>query len=79
MTVDGKLIVTGAEKRTSLLVAAAVSLELGAVTSASSQPVAPFERFGPVEAGCSATHVFGKEARSYKDDVLYYISTLSKN
>lgn len=38
---------------TSLLAVLEVSLELGAVTSASSQPVAPFAK--PLEAGCSAT------------------------
>lgn len=40
---------------TSLLAAVPLSLELGTVTRASSQPVVPFERFGPTEAGCSAT------------------------
>lgn len=44
-----------------MLVAAAVSLELGAVTSASSQPDAPSERFGPVEAGCSETRVLARK------------------
>lgn len=42
-------------KFTNLLAEEAVSLELGAVTRASSHPVVPFKRSGPVEAGCSTT------------------------
>lgn len=38
-------------KHTSLLVAAALSFELGAVTSANSHPVTPFAWFGTGE-GC---------------------------
>lgn len=46
-------------KITSLLAAVALSVELGAVTSASSQPVVPFVRFCAVRPGCSATPTMG--------------------
>lgn len=41
------------KKNTSLLAAVALSFELGAVTSANSQPVVPFATVGAVEAGWS--------------------------
>lgn len=46
--------ITQNDKGTSLLAAVALSFELGAVTSANSQPVVPFARVGAVEAGWSA-------------------------
>lgn len=41
-------------RNTSLLAAVAFSFELGAVTSASSQPVVPFAGLGTAEGGGSA-------------------------
>lgn len=55
LTIMKNIVTRCMANRTNLLLAAAVSLELGAVTSASSQPV-PFDRFGGVETGCSAKH-----------------------
>lgn len=44
------------QKLTSLLEATALSLELGAVTSANSHPVAPFARSSPVVVGWLSSH-----------------------
>lgn len=48
-------------RNTSLLAAVAFSFELGAVTSANSQPVVPLAGLGPAEGGVSAAATMTKK------------------
>jgi len=51
-----------------LLAAAVLSFELGAVTSASSQPVVPFACVGTGELCCSAAII--ENSKTYSDSLL---------